>query len=222
MLDKQIFNPREKVLFSLGNMALGIVLGITSKTSIAVLFFVAILHLDRRKRKIFFKFYLALSPFILASVAPAFLNRDISSFWSIASSLLSSNMVLGYLIFSSHPGEVTEMIKGLGLPNSLTEMALLIYRYISLLGKFYRDVNRSLQARMAYRGIKSSYGALTKGVVAVFLKALSQSKRTVISLEARNFRGKVFFNSVQHPLRKGFWLATVFWSSSLIFMEVFL
>ncbi len=210
------------MLFSLENIVLGITLGLAAKLGITFIFFIAILYLDKEKKKMFFKFYLALSPFIIASAVPALLDRDYSSFWEITSSLLSSNMIFGYLIFSSRPEEITEMIKNIGLPYSLTELALLIYRYISLLGKFYRDVNRYLHARLAYRGLKSPYGAIANGVVTVFLKTISQSNKTAVCLRARGFSGKLFFSTAFYPLRRAFWLTSVFWGISLIFMEVFL
>ena len=67
---------------------------LAAKLGITFIFFIAILYLDKEKKKMFFKFYLALSPFIIASAVPALLDRDYSSFWEITSSLLSSNMIV--------------------------------------------------------------------------------------------------------------------------------
>jgi cobalt/nickel transport system permease protein len=80
-------------------------------------------------------------------------------------------------------------LKQLRVPNYITELVILVYRYSFLLFEQLDVLYTAAQCRIGFRGARNKLRTTGKLAVNLFIKSLEVAERSQIALYCRNFKG---------------------------------
>ncbi|BAZ08504.1 cobalt transport protein [Calothrix sp. NIES-4071] len=189
--------------------------------------------------------------FWLTSVpALAFNAVDISNLASIQADLLTGFKIGSYYIYISHKGiiqvvtiltraasalsclyfimltvpfvELLQTLRKLGFPQLLTELLLLMYRFIFVLLNTASELWTAQQARFGYRTFNSSMKSLALLIGQLFQRTIENYRQISLSVESRGFNGefRVWYPERYKPSKR-YSLEAIFGCTLLILLEIF-
>ena len=128
----------------------------------------------------------------------------------VLSRALGAVSCLYFLSLSTPLPEVLEVLRRARIPAVVTELAVLMYRYIFLLLATFRDMRDSAASRLGYRGLKRSlrttglvYGGLLSG-------SFRRAGACFDAMESRCYTGQIrFLTEKKKVTAKGFFLLAV-------------
>ncbi|OUP03962.1 cobalt ECF transporter T component CbiQ [Anaerofilum sp. An201] len=128
----------------------------------------------------------------------------------VLSRALGAVSCLYFLSLSTPLPELLEVLRRARIPAVVTELAVLMYRYIFLLLATFRDMRDSAASRLGYRGLKRSlrttglvYGGLLAG-------SFRRAGACFDAMESRCYTGQIrFLTEKKKVTAKGFFLLAV-------------
>lgn len=206
-------NPRLKLLLGLG----AILLCVFSVTPIAPLFIAVTIGLITVKlAKIPWRFYstlllIPLSFALLSAIVVAFMtgtgdqlfdinvlgfNLDISTDGANLALLLIARTFGGmcslfFIALTTPMIEIFSDLKSLGVPETVIDLSMMIYRYIFVFLDQARVIHNAQVMRLGDAGIKKSLNSFAMLSSVLFLRAWEQGERLIIAMDARCYNGKL-------------------------------
>jgi cobalt/nickel transport system permease protein len=206
-------NPRLKLLLGLG----AILLCVFSATPIAPLFIAATMVLITVKlAKIPWRFYSALlliplSFALVSAIVVAFmtgtgdqlfainvfgLELDISTDGANLALLLIARTFGGmcslfFIALTTPMVEIFSDIKSLGVPETVIDLSMLIYRYIFVFLDQATVIHNAQVMRLGDAGIRKSLNSFGMLSSVLFLRSWEQGERLIIAMDARCYNGKL-------------------------------
>ncbi|MBW4633166.1 MAG: cobalt ECF transporter T component CbiQ [Iphinoe sp. HA4291-MV1] len=117
---------------------------------------------------------------------------------AILTRALASVCCLYFLMLTVPFTEVLQTLRQLGFPVLLTELLLLMYRFIFILLKTATELWTAQQSRDGYRNWRTAMKSLALLIGQLLKRTLQQYSQFSVGLEARGFRGEF---RVWHPRR---------------------
>jgi cobalt/nickel transport system permease protein len=111
---------------------------------------------------------------------------------------LASLSCLYFVMFTVPFVELLQVLRRIGLPEILTELLLLMYRFIFVLLNTAGELWTAQQSRSGYRNFKSSMRSLGLLVGQLFQRTIENYHQFSLSVESRGFNGHF---RVWHPYR---------------------
>ena len=135
-------------------------------------------------------------------------------------SSLASVSCLYVLSLNTPMPEILYVLEKLHCPELLTELMLLIYRYIFILADTASAIRTSQNCRLGYQDYRTSLRSFGELCAVLFVRALKRSNDLYAAMEARGYDGKIRVLHEKRPVkRKELAAVTVF---ELILMGVVL
>jgi cobalt/nickel transport system permease protein len=111
---------------------------------------------------------------------------------------LASLSCLYFVMFTVPFAELLQVLRRIGLPEILTELLLLMYRFIFVLLNTAGELLTAQQSRFGYHNFKSSMKSLGLLVGQLFQRTIENYHQLSLSVESRGFNGHF---RVWHPSR---------------------
>ncbi|MGB9779766.1 cobalt ECF transporter T component CbiQ [Caldanaerobacter sp.] len=208
-------HPVEKLLFSFITMFLCFFFDIY--TNIIVIFLMFLITVLRAKipAKVYVKFMLVPSSFLLLSLLTIMINPINDNSNIVIFAFKFFNLKLGithygimmalnlffrvlaivsclyFLAFTTPIIDIINVLKKLRIPSLFLELFQLIYRFIFVLLKEAEEIYISQESRLGYKNIKNSFKSLGFLVYSLLLKSYNYSQNLYIALESRLYTGEI-------------------------------
>ncbi|HIQ38733.1 MAG TPA: cobalt ECF transporter T component CbiQ [Methanothermococcus okinawensis] len=130
-------------------------------------------------------------------------------------SIYSYGVNLGLLVFSRMLGGVastlflalttpmTELfyiLRGLKIPSTILDIAMMMYRYVFLLLDEMIRVMNAQNTRLGYRNLKTTYKSLGTLAAILFIRAWERGERSFIIMSSRGYNGDLkLLNKIEPP-----------------------
>ena len=151
----------------------------------------------------------------LFTIDPGFRLSWAPDGWQIAAKLflrsLAAVSALGFLSLSTPIGDILAVLQRMGVPHPLTELAALIYRFLSITVRTLQEMRTAQSWRMGRDGRKERLGAISMLASSLFVRCISRARRLEAGLEARGYTGAVHilpFHKPASPIVLGAIVAT--------------
>jgi cobalt/nickel transport system permease protein len=122
------------------------------------------------------------------------LSLALGGFAAAAALAARSLAALSCLLFLALTTPATDLIAGLGrlgLPAEITDIALLMYRFLFLLGDIALAMDRAQAARLGHVGVRRRLRSLGLLVANLLPRALDRARRLEVGLAARGWSGEM-------------------------------
>ncbi len=190
--------------------------------------------------------------FWLSSVPALIINVvDFTHFASVQGDALSSLTIGSYYIYISHKGiiqvltiltralaalsclyfimltvpfvELLQALRKMGFPQLLTELLLLMYRFIFVLLNTASELWTAQQARFGYRTFDSGMKSLALLIGQLFQRTIENYRQISLSIEARGFNGefRVWYPERYKPSKR-YLIEAISGCTFLIILEIFI
>ncbi|HWQ89365.1 MAG TPA: cobalt ECF transporter T component CbiQ [Desulfitobacteriaceae bacterium] len=104
---------------------------------------------------------------------------------------LGSVSCLYFLALTTPMTEVINLLRKLKIPVLITELMILIYRFIFVFLESAATIKRAQSSRLGYINIRSSFRSLSQLVVALFGKVFIKSRELFETMSARCYGGEI-------------------------------
>ncbi len=113
-------------------------------------------------------------------------------------------VMMGFATSTPIP-HLSQALKQIRIPDEITEIVVLIYRYAFLLLERMEAMWNAASSRMGFNGFKRTMSTVASIAVGIFISSTSMSDKAQVALECRNYRG--YFPVYNAPPRMGWkWL----------------
>lgn len=235
------WNSTIKLIFSLGMLSISI---FTKHVEIAVYIFIILSTVTITFGKVHFKDYVRLlsvplnfAMISLISVLLSFSHNPDGTLnvllWNIHIVVMPSSQthaielmarILGalsclYMVSLTTPiGEIIYVLKKLKLPGIVTDLMYLIYRYIFVLLKTFREMNNAAESRLGYNGYKAGIKTILIIAGNLFFISLRKASDSFNAMESRLYSvGNIRFLSSRNKIDAVEWVTYI-----LIFVPIIL
>jgi cobalt/nickel transport system permease protein len=103
----------------------------------------------------------------------------------------ASVICLYFLALTTPMTDIIWVFKKLRIPAIITELMIMIYRFIFVLLETASMMYISQECRLGYRSYRNSYHSLGQLAANLFIKAFHRSQETFIALAARGYTGNL-------------------------------
>ena len=127
---------------------------------------------------------------------------------------------LYFLSLSTPMSEILHCLRRIHVPAVVTDLSILIYRYIFILLTTYHDMRDAAASRLGFRGTVSSIR--TTGKIYANLLGSSFRKAGICfdAMESRCYRGELRFLATKKPIKPGGILLFVFLSCGMLLLDL--
>jgi len=98
--------------------------------------------------------------------------------------------------------EILLVLEKLHCPELLTELMLLIYRYIFILADTASAIRTSQNCRLGYQDYRTSLRSFGELCAVLFVRALKRSNDLYTAMEARGYDGKIRILHEKRPVKR--------------------
>lgn len=117
-------------------------------------------------------------------------------------SSLASVSCLYVLSLNTPMPEILLVLEKLHCPELLTELMLLIYRYIFILADTASAIRTSQNCRLGYQDYRTSLRSFGELCAVLFVRALKRSNDLYTAMEARGYDGKIRVLHEKRPVKR--------------------
>lgn len=118
-------------------------------------------------------------------------TRSVVSAVQLIFSALASVSCLYFLSLNTPVPDILMILEKLHCPEILTELMLLIYRFIFILLETASEIQTSQKCRLGYKNFKTSLYSYGQMAAALLVRALKRSNALYDAMEARGYDGKI-------------------------------
>lgn len=112
---------------------------------------------------------------------------------------LAGMSVMLFFATSTPIPHLSEAMEQVRLPQEVSELVVLIYRYSFLLMELLGTMYQAAQCRLGFKGVRNKFRTSGKLAVGLFTRSMEVADRSQVALECRGFRGQ--FHSFRPPAR---------------------
>ena len=197
----------EKVAFALGMLVLAVALPPwPGDVIVLTVLVVATVGFARVPVGSYVKLLTAPLAFLVAGVLPLLVSVRFGGPWVLHLGLAADGPALAlrvtlrsmagvscllFLALSTPVPQILAVLRSAGVPAVVTEVALLVYRYIWVFVDTVTSIRVSQASRLGYRSLPSSYRSLAMLSASFFGQTLARARATEYGLEARNWQGEL-------------------------------
>lgn len=165
----------------------------------------------------------ALTGFIISSYYIYISSHGIIQVLTILTRALAALSCLYFIILTVPFVELLQTLRKLGLPQILTELLLLMYRFIFVLLNTASTLWIAQQARFGYRTFNSSMKSLALLIGQLFQRTIENYRQMLLSVESRGFNGefRVWYPERYKPSKR-YLIESIFGCTLLIILEFFI
>lgn len=138
-------------------------------------------------------------------VGPLFLTGSRAGLWyalRLALTALAGVSCLYFLSLTTPMTDLLDVLRALHCPRLLTELMLMIYRYIFILTDTARTIRTAQDSRLGSRDFRRSLRSFGMLGSALMIRAVTRSRALYEAMEARCYDGTVRVLSEHRPLRR--------------------
>ncbi len=193
----------EKCVFALGMLLLALVLpSLPSAAVIFVIMLIATLLVARVPLGSYVKLFTVPLAFLVVGVLPLLFSLQLSGGLRLAPApggtelalrvvlrSLAAVSCLFFLSLTTPVPRILRVLRSLRTPTALTEVALLIYRYIWVSVETVSSIRTAQSSRLGYRTLRTSYHSLAMLCGSFFGQTLQRARAMDAGLQARNWQG---------------------------------
>ncbi|MEA5616879.1 cobalt ECF transporter T component CbiQ [Cronbergia sp. UHCC 0137] len=133
---------------------------------------------------------------------------------------ISSLSCLYFLMLTIPFTEILQILRRIGFPVLLTDLLLLMYRFIFVLLNTASDLWTAQQSRNGYRTFKISMKSLSLLIGQLFKRTLINYRQISLTLASRGFKGEFnFWHSQRHHLSRRYAIEAIIGCAILITLE---
>ena len=112
---------------------------------------------------------------------------------------MASVSCLYFLSLNTTMTDILSVLRRLHCPALLTELMLLIYRYIFVLLDVAYYISTSQNSRLGHKDLRTSIHSFAGLVQALFIRAMKRSRSLYDAMEARCYDGEILVLEENHP-----------------------
>lgn len=149
-------------------------------------------------------------------------RRDIIMAVKTALKALGAVSSLYMITLSTPPGDMFKTMRRLRVPKLITELTVMIYRFIFILAQVHSEIQMSACSRLGYSNFRASLHTFAAIVSNLFVIALKKSGTYYDALESRCYMGELLFLEEERNLEaKHIVFAAVYFSlaGALMYIE---
>lgn len=120
---------------------------------------------------------------------------------NVALRTLGAVSVLYALVLSTPVYEMTAVLRRLHVPKVMTELMILIYRYIFLLVDAQNTMSQAAESRLGYCGFKTSCRTFGHTMGSLLLVSMRKASRGYDAMISRGYDGELLFLEEEKPVR---------------------
>ncbi|MGB9901485.1 cobalt ECF transporter T component CbiQ [Methanothrix sp.] len=121
---------------------------------------------------------------------------------------------LFFIALTTPMTEIFAILRSMGLPESLVELSMLIYRYIFVLLEEAMMVRSAQEMRMGYSSIRSSISSSAMLASVLFIRAWERGERLMVAMDSRCYSGRMPLVE-SHSVRPGHLAVSVIYILSI-------
>lgn len=129
---------------------------------------------------------------------------------------LAAVSCLYFLSLSTPLTDIIMMLEKIHCPRILTELMLLIYRFIFILLETASAIRTSQHCRLGYKDLRTSVRSFGKMGSALFIRAFQKSQRLYEAMESRCYNGRLQVLTEEYPPRQKEVIAIVMYELVLL------
>lgn len=127
---------------------------------------------------------------------------------------------LYFLSLNTTMTDILGVLERLHCPELLTELMLLIYRFIFVLMETASAIMVSQKARLGYKDVKTSVLSFGRLCAGLFIKSLQRSNALYDAMESRCYDGKIKVLREQHPPKRSEVIAIILFEFLLLGLTI--
>lgn len=198
----------EKALFAVGMLLLALLLPPMPGAAVVLAVMVAAtLAVARVPARAYLKLAAGPLAFLAVGVLPLLVSIEFGGAWplsfhvapggwelalSVSARSLAAVSCLLFLSLSTPAPHLLRVLRTLRVPAALTEVALLVYRYIWVFVDTVASIHAAQSSRLGYRTLRSSYRSLAMLSASFFGQTLQRARAMDYGLQARNWQGDLY------------------------------
>lgn len=108
---------------------------------------------------------------------------------------------MAFLILTTPMNELFHLAENMKIPKVVTEIAMLMYRYIFVFMEESENMYNAQKTRLGYNGIKNSFQSLGLLISNLFIRTWFKGEQAYVSMESRCYNGSI--NSLKSDKKLG-------------------
>lgn len=196
----------EKLAFALGMLVLALVLPPPGAVVVLAVVVLATLLVVRAPARSYLTLMAGPLAFLAFGLVPLLVTVSVGGPWLLRLGLaaggpelalrvglrtLAGTSCLLFLALSTPVPQLLGVLRRLHIPAVVTEVALLIYRYIWVFLDTVESIRMAQSSRLGYRSFSRSYRSLAMLAAAFFTQTLERARAMDHGLQARNWQGEL-------------------------------
>jgi cobalt/nickel transport system permease protein len=150
-------------------------------------------------------------------------HKGIIQVLTILTRALSSLSCLYFVMLTVPFTELLQALRKIGFPQLLTELLLLMYRFIFVLLNTASELWTAQQARFGYRTFNSGMKSLALLIGQLFQRTIENYRQISLSVESRGFNGEFrVWHSYRYKPSKRYLIEAIMGCTFLIGLELFI
>ncbi|ABK14369.1 MAG: cobalt ECF transporter T component CbiQ [Methanothrix sp.] len=109
----------------------------------------------------------------------------------LVSRTIGGTSSLFFIALTTPMTEIFSILRSMGLPETLVELSMLIYRYIFVLLEEAMLVHSAQEMRMGYTSIRGSISSFAMLASVLFIRAWERGERLMVAMDSRCYSGRM-------------------------------
>ncbi|MDI9615900.1 MAG: cobalt ECF transporter T component CbiQ [Methanothrix sp.] len=152
---------------------------------------------------------------VLMSIGALRLSRE--GLWLgllLVSRTIGGTSSLFFMALTTPMTEIFAILRSIGMPESLVELSMLIYRYIFVLLEEAMMVHSAQEMRMGHSSVRRSISSFAMLASVLFIRAWERGERLMVAMDSRCYNGRMPLGE-SHAVRPGHLVASLIYILSI-------
>jgi len=119
----------------------------------------------------------------------------------VISRTLSGMSCIFFLALSTPVIELFAVLKRSGIPDSVIELSMLMYRYIFVFLEVSMSIKHAQTVRLGYTNLRRSFYSVAMLASTLFIRSYEQGEKLYLAMNSRCYDGKLTLFETKRPIR---------------------